>query len=230
MDDIKKNLEVLRSKMAQVAVNCGREPSNITLVAISKTKSVTAIKSVFEINQKDFGENYVQEFAAKYCECEDMAIQWHFVGHLQRNKVKEIVGKVFLLHTLDNLKLAQTIEKICEEKKCQQNCLVQVNISAEVGKSGCDPKEIFSFFSELNTLKHVFVKGLMMIGTHTQDEQKTRQEFRELKRLMNEINSRQIYRNPLTELSMGMSGQFDIAIEEGATLIRVGSQIFGERK
>lgn len=230
MDDIKKNLAALRSKMAQAAVNCGRKPSDITLVAVSKTKSVTAIKSVFEINQKDFGENYVQEFATKYCECEDMAMQWHFVGHLQRNKVKEIVGRVFLLHTLDNLKLAQTIEKICEEKKCQQNCLVQVNISAEDGKSGCDPREIFAFFSELNLLKHVDVKGLMMIGTHTHDEQKICQEFRELKRLMNEINSRQIYRNPLTELSMGMSGQFDIAIEEGATLIRVGSQIFGERK
>lgn len=230
MDVLKKNLEVIRDKMAQTSLHCGRNPDTIALVAVSKTKSMADIKSAFEANQKDFGENYVQEFVKKYHECQDMAIQWHFVGHLQRNKAKEIVGKVCLLHTLDNFRLAQTIEKICEEKKCEQSCLVQVNISAEAGKSGCDPREVFAFFPQLNALKHLAVKGLMMIGTHTQDEQKIRQEFRELKNLRDEINSRQIYHNRLTELSMGMSEQFPLAIEEGATLIRIGSQIFGDRK
>lgn len=230
MDVLKKNLEVLRDKIAQVASHCGRNPNTITLVAVSKTKLVADIKSAFEAKQKDFGENYVQEFVDKYDEYKERTLRWHFIGHLQRNKAKEIVGNVFLLHTLDNFRLAQTIEKICEEKKCEQSCLVQVNISAEAGKSGCDPREVFAFFSQLNTLKHLAVKGLMMIGTHTRDEQKIRQEFRELKNLRDEINSRQIYRNQLTELSMGMSGQFPLAIEEGATLLRIGSQIFGERK
>lgn len=230
MDDIKKKLGVLYRQILEAATQSGRKPTDITLVAVSKKKSVAEIKSALELNQTNFGENYVQEFVKKYHECQNKAIQWHFVGHLQRNKAKDIVGKVCLLHTLDNFKLAQTIEKICEEKKCQQHCLVQVNISAEPGKFGCDPRQVFSFFSELNSFEHVNVTGLMTIGSNTQDEQKIRQEYRELRKLRDEINSRQIYRNLLTELSMGMSSQFPVAIAEGATLIRVGSQIFGMRK
>lgn len=230
MDDIKKNLQTVRNQIRQTALHCGRDPNSVSLVAVSKKKSIHDIQSAFEADQKDFGENYVQEFVSKYNECKNRTLKWHFIGHLQRNKVKDIVGKVFLLHTLDTLKLAETIERICEEKKCIQNSLVQVNIRDKNDKSGCDAQSVFSFITELNRFRNIHIKGLMMMTTNTEDEDIIRHEFRELKKLKDEINSRQIYRNPLSELSMGMSHQFRLAIEEGATLIRVGRQIFGERK
>lgn len=196
-----------------------------TLVAVSKTKPVEDIKTLYDLGQRDFGENYVQELSDK-AEQLPKDIRWHFIGHLQSNKVKYIASFVHLIHGVDSLKLLQEIDKQALKNNRIIDCLLQVHIAQEETKFGLDEKELQELFStnlkELNELKNVRVTGLMGMASFTDDMNKVRNEFHYLKTLFDKYAT-------LTTLSMGMSSDYKVAIEEGSTIVRIGSLLFGTR-
>jgi pyridoxal phosphate enzyme (YggS family) len=197
--------------------------SNITLVAVSKTKPIEDILELYNIGHRDFGENYVQELAEK-AEKLPNDMRWHFIGHLQTNKVKSIVSFIYLIHGVDSLKLLKEIDKQAEKYKRVIDCLLQVHIAQEETKFGFDEAELFGL--ELKQFLNVRIKGLMGMASLTDDINKIRIEFKSLKTLFEKLRAQ----NPeLSILSMGMSADYKIALEEGSNLVRIGSLLFGER-
>lgn len=227
--DIPSNLEVIRQQITRACVKSNRNPSSVTLIAVSKTKSSSLIRAAYDSGQSDFGENYVQEMLQKQKELSDLKISWHFIGHLQRRKVKEIVGQVKLIHSLDSEKLAQEIAKEATKKKLIQNCLLQIKLGDEETKSGTLPSEAAAFLKNCSSLTSIKITGLMTLPPPMPQPEQARPFFHKLRLLQEQLNQQTIYPFPLTELSMGMSHDFPIAIEEGATLIRIGTALFGER-
>jgi pyridoxal phosphate enzyme (YggS family) len=197
--------------------------SKITLVAVSKTKPIDDILELYNLGHRDFGENYVQELVEK-AEQLPKDIRWHFIGHLQSNKVKLITSFIYLLHGIDSLKLLKEIDKQAEKNKRVIDCLLQVHIAQEETKFGFDEAELLSL--ELKQFTNVRIKGLMGMASLTDDTNKIRIEFKSLKALFEKLKTQ----NPeLTTLSMGMSADYKIAIEEGSNMVRIGSLLFGER-
>lgn len=228
---ISQNLQLLRNEITKTTKHCGRSTDSVKLIAVSKTKPASDIIAAHNEGQIDFGENYIQEWREKSSELKSLSpLHWHIIGPVQSNKLKYIAGEVHLIHTMDHLDLIQGLDSLCQRKQTHQDILIQVKISAEDSKSGCMPHDISTLLSKLNDLSHVHVKGLMTIGSLTDDINITRSEYSTLRKLRDELNQTAIYRAPLSELSMGMSSDFVVAIEEGATLIRIGSQIFGARE
>jgi PLP dependent protein len=223
------NLKTLRERIAQAAVRAGRNPEEVRLVAVSKTKPAAAIAEAFQCGQTIFGENYVQELVAKEAEL-PKGICWHFIGHLQSNKVRQIAGLVEMIHSVDRLSLAQEIDRQWGllGKKCE--VLIQVNISREATKSGTTAEEAFDLVREVAKLPHLQVTGLMTMPPFFDDPEGARRYFAGLKELSRQIETARIPGVEMRELSMGMSGDFEVAIAEGATLVRVGSALFGERE
>ncbi|MDB5199915.1 MAG: alanine racemase [Chitinophagaceae bacterium] len=201
----------------------------VTLVAVSKTKSLEDIKALCDLGQKDFGENYVQELVDKYEALPN--IQWHFIGHLQTNKVKYIAPFVSLIHGVDSFKLLKEINKQGEKNNRIINCLLQIHISEEETKFGLDEDELDDIIgsAELKNLKNIKVCGLMGMASFTDNEEAIRNEFRYLKTLFHSYNKLTVANCQLSILSMGMSADYKIAIEEGSNMVRIGSLIFGER-
>ncbi|SDX31812.1 hypothetical protein SAMN05444410_11343 [Hydrobacter penzbergensis] len=199
--------------------------SHTTLVAVSKTKPAADIQILYDLGQRDFGENYVQELTEKEAIL-PKDIRWHFIGHLQSNKVKYIAPFVHLIHGVDSFKLLKEIDK--QAAKCNRkiNCLLQVHIAQEETKFGLDEQELSEVVAALDTLQHVLVKGLMGMASFSNDTSKLREEFRTLKSLFDRYKNTQ---QPWSVLSMGMSSDYTIAIEEGSTLVRIGSLLFGAR-
>lgn len=199
--------------------------SHTTLVAVSKTKPAADIQILYDLGQRDFGENYVQELTEKEAIL-PKDIRWHFIGHLQSNKVKYIAPFVHLIHGVDSFKLLKEIDK--QAAKCNRkiNCLLQVHIAQEETKFGLDEQELSEVVAALDTLQHVQVKGLMGMASFSNDTSKLREEFRTLKSLFDRYKNTQ---QPWSVLSMGMSSDYTIAIEEGSTLVRIGSLLFGAR-
>jgi pyridoxal phosphate enzyme (YggS family) len=205
--------------------------SKAKLVAVSKTKSAADIMELYNLGQRDFGENYVQELIEKY-EALPKDIQWHFIGHPQSNKVKYITPFVTLIHGVDSFKLLQEINKQAEKNKRNINCLLQVHIAKEETKFGLNEEELQEIFSEaksLENLKNINITGLMGMASFTDDMEKVRSEFRYLKSLFDKYSQLSTINYQLSTLSMGMSADYKIAIEEGSNLVRIGSLIFGER-
>lgn len=202
-------------------------PASVTLVAVSKFKSIENILEAYEAGQRDFGENYVQELVEK-AEALPKDIRWHFIGHLQSNKVKYIAPFVHLIHSVDSLKLLKEINKQGENNSRKISCLLQIHIAQEDTKSGMTPQEFLEVISskELIALPHVDVIGLMGMSTFTEDLNLVKSEFKDLATIFQEGQKTQ---PSLTELSMGMSGDFQTAITEGSTMVRIGSTIFGSR-
>ena len=202
-------------------------PEHVTLVAVSKTKSNTAILEAYQTGQRIFGENKVQELTEKY-ESLPKDIEWHMIGHLQSNKVKYIAPFVSLIHGVDSFKLLEEINKRAAQNERVINCLLQIHIAEEDTKFGFDDKEVMELIKSeaFQQLKNIKIVGLMGMATFTDNEQQIRKEFRSLKNLFDKF---QIYYLQFQILSMGMSGDYQIAIEEGSNMIRVGSSIFGER-
>ncbi|HVX26259.1 MAG TPA: YggS family pyridoxal phosphate-dependent enzyme [Parafilimonas sp.] len=200
---------------------------NVTLVAVSKTKPVEDILALYDLGQRDFGENYVQELIEKEKQL-PKDIHWHFIGHLQTNKVKQIISLVHLIHGVDSLKLLKEINKQSEKVNKITNCLLQVHIAEEETKFGLDEKELNEIISKLadEQMKNVHVIGLMGMATNTSDEKQIRKEFHYLKSLQQVLQTENY---KLETLSMGMTADYKIAIEEGSNMIRVGSLIFGSR-
>jgi pyridoxal phosphate enzyme (YggS family) len=204
----------------------------VTLVAVSKTKSVEEIKELYDLGQKDFGENYVQELAEKQSQL-PKDIRWHFIGHLQSNKVKQIAPFIHLVHAVDSLKLLQEINRQGKKNDRVIDCLLQVHIAQEETKFGLDENELKTLAStnanELHQLQNVRIVGLMGMASFTDDMEKVRIEFRYLKRLFETYAKLPVDNSQLTILSMGMSSDYFVAIEEGSTMVRIGSLIFGAR-
>ncbi|HYM94009.1 MAG TPA: YggS family pyridoxal phosphate-dependent enzyme [Chitinophagaceae bacterium] len=207
---------------------------NITLVAVSKTKSVEDIKELYDLGQKDFGENYVQELIEKH-PLLPADIRWHFIGHLQANKVKFIAHFVQLIHGVDSLKLLKEINKQAEKNKRVIDCLLQVHIAQEETKFGFSEEELEGLFNtksnELQELKNVRILGLMGMATLTDDNNKVKNEFSYLKSLFEKAKTKYpIFNSQFLILSMGMSADYKIAIQEGSNMVRIGSLLFGERQ
>jgi len=206
------------------------QQKNVTLVAVSKTKTVEDILELYALGQKDFGENYVQELLEKQAKL-PADIRWHFIGHLQSNKVKLIVPFIHLIHSVDSFKLLNEINKQSQKNNRVTNCLLQVHIAEEETKFGFDEKELDETISKYANMqmKNVEVKGLMGMASFTDDLNKVRNEFKYLRSLFDNYNKLQITNHKLQTLSMGMSSDYKIAIEEGSNMVRIGSLIFGER-
>ena len=206
----------------------GRDVNEVTLIAVSKTKPYTAIEEALPTGVKDYGENKVQELCDKY-EILPKDIKWHMIGHLQRNKVKYLVGKASLIHSVDSIRLAEQIEKEYAKADEIANILIEVNMAQEESKFGITSEETEQLVREIAKFPHIRIKGLMTIAPYTDNPESNRVYFRNMKKLSVDIENKNIDNVSMSVLSMGMTGDYQVAVEEGATLVRVGTGIFGER-
>lgn len=202
--------------------------SSVTLVAVSKIKPVSDIKALYDLGQRDFGENYVQELVDKQSQLPG-DIRWHFIGHLQSNKVKYIAPFVHLIHGVDSINLLKEINKQALKNNRVIDCLLQVHVAQEETKFGIDEGELYDVLKQVPALKNVQVKGLMGMASFSDDETLVRNEFRQLRKLFGQLDQPGIANLQPQILSMGMSGDYKMAIEEGSTMVRVGSLLFGAR-
>ena len=216
---IKENIEKIKYTL----------PEHVTLIAVSKTYPRSSVDEAILANQKDFGENKVQELCDKY---EAMAkdIEWHMIGHLQRNKVKYIVDKVKLIHSVDSIRLAEAIELEASKKNCIVNVLIEVNVAEEDTKFGVTVDEVEELIYSISKLSHIRVCGLMTIAPFVENPEENRDIFARLRKLSVDIEAKNIDNVTMSMLSMGMTNDYEVAIEEGATMVRVGTGIFGERQ
>ena len=228
MGTVAENLDALRERIAKAAARAGRDPEGVTLVAVTKTTPVERIREAIDAGQRVFGENRVQEAQAKV-EALGRDVQWHLIGHLQRNKAKFVCGLFDMIHSVDSLPLAQDISGRAARSSMVMPVLIQVNIGDEATKSGVDPSETLALVRQVAALPHVAVQGLMCVPPAVEIAEHARPYFVQLRTLAAQIERERIPNVAMTELSMGMSHDFEVAIEEGATMVRVGSAIFGPR-
>ncbi|MDE7332137.1 MAG: YggS family pyridoxal phosphate-dependent enzyme [Lachnospiraceae bacterium] len=226
---IKDNLAIVHQTIEKACENTGRNKEEVTLIAVSKTKPVSMLMEAYACGCRDFGENKVQELTAKY-EVMPKDIRWHMIGHLQTNKVKYIVDKVCFIHSVDSLKLAQEISAQAVKKQVNVSILIEVNIAQEETKFGVKSADAEELIREAALLPGISIKGLMTIAPYVEDADENRQYFKQLKQLAVDISNKNIDNVSMNVLSMGMTGDYMTAIEEGASCVRVGTGIFGERQ
>lgn len=224
---IASRLVGLRERMANAAVKAGRDPAEVDLVAVSKTHSAEAVGEAMEAGQRVFGENRVQEFLAKI-PLVPASAEWHFIGHLQKNKIRKVLPLAALIHGVDSLELAQAIDRVAGELGVRPRILLEVNVAGEDSKFGFAPDAVTSQIALILALPHLQVEGLMTVPPPTADPESVRPYFVRLRELRDALAAKSA--TPLPVLSMGMSGDFEVAIEEGATLVRVGTALFGGRE
>ncbi|MEE1315527.1 MAG: YggS family pyridoxal phosphate-dependent enzyme [Faecalimonas sp.] len=225
---IKENLADVEARIQAACLRAGRSREEVTLIAVSKTKPISMLMEAYEQNIRNFGENKVQELIDKYEQLpKDM--EWHMIGHLQRNKVKYIVDKVSLIHSVDSIRLAETIEQEAAKKNVLANVLIEVNVAEEESKFGLKTGEVIAMVEKIAKFPHIRIKGLMTIAPYVEDSEKNRDVFRSLYQLSVDIKQKNIDNVSVEILSMGMTNDYEVAIEEGATIVRVGTGIFGER-
>lgn len=225
---LKENLINVENNIMKACEKAGRNRSEVTLIAVSKTKPVEMLQEVYDEGIRYFGENKVQEMCDKM-EVMPKDINWNMIGHLQTNKVKYIVGKTSLIHSVDSLKLAEEIQKQAIKNDVIVDILVEVNIANEETKFGISKEEAIQMVKDIAKLDHIRIKGLMTIAPFVENPEDNRLYFREIKQLSVDINNQNIDNVCMDILSMGMTGDYMVAIEEGATMVRVGTGIFGER-
>lgn len=228
MMSIAANLDNIRAEIIAACQRAGRSPEEVRLIAVSKTKPASAIEQAALAGQKIFGESYVQEFLDKADQVQ-VPVDWHFIGHLQSNKVKYLRGRTAMIHSVDRLSLSEEIERQWARLGRSVDVLVQVNLGDETSKSGCRPDEAADLVRALAALPHLRVRGLMTLPPYFDDPEEVRPFFRGLRDLADRIGALKIPGIRMDELSMGMSHDFPVAVEEGATLVRIGTAIFGER-
>ena len=225
---LKENLANVEKNIEQACKNAGRSRDEVTLIAVSKTKPVEMLQEIYDENIRDFGENKVQELCGKM-EQLPSDIRWHMIGHLQRNKVKYIVGKVELIHSVDTYRLAEEINIQAKKQNVIVPILVEVNIAHEESKFGISAEDAILLVEEISKLENIRIKGLMTIAPYVENPEDNRLYFRKIKQLSVDITNKNIDNVFMEILSMGMTGDYMVAIEEGATMVRVGTGIFGER-
>ena len=221
-------LKEVEEKIITACTTGNRNREDVTLIAVSKTKPIETLQEAYNLGVRIFGENKVQELVDKY-EVLPNDIKWHMIGHLQRNKVKYIIDKVDCIHSVESIRLAETIEKEAAKHNRIVNILVEVNVAGEESKFGLTPEETPSFIEEIAKFPHLRVKGLMTIAPFVDDSEENRPVFKALKKLSVDIAAKNIDNVSMNVLSMGMTNDYTVAIEEGATMVRVGTGIFGER-
>ncbi len=225
---LKENLDIVRGNIRKACDRAGRSYDDVTLIAVSKTKPLSDIEALMQYGETEFGENKVQELVDKY-ERVSSPVHWHLIGHLQTNKVKYIVDKACLIHSVDSVHLAREIEKEAAKHDVIVDILIQVNIAHEDTKFGVDEASVYDLLDEIKNYPHIRVKGLMTIAPFVENAEENRVHFRKLHQLLLDIKSKNIDNINMSVLSMGMTNDYEIAIEEGATMVRVGTGIFGER-
>ena len=225
---ITENLEQVRKNIDEACRMAGRDPKEVTLIAVSKTKPVSMLKEAYDAGARCFGENKVQESMDKHPQLPE-DIQWHMIGHLQRNKVKYIVDKVSMIHSVDSLRLAQTIEQEAAKHNVCVPVLLEVNVAQEESKFGLKMDEVLPLIETIADFPHIKVQGLMTIAPYVENAEDNRDFFRQLKKLSVDIEAKNINNVSMSVLSMGMTGDYQVAVQEGATMVRVGTGIFGER-
>ncbi len=225
---LEEELRTVEKNIADACARSGRSKDEVTLIAVSKTKPVSMLQEAYDAGARDFGENKVQELIAKVPELPS-DIRWHMIGHLQRNKVKYIIDQVCLIHSVDSLRLAQTIEEEAAKHQLTVPILIEVNVAEEESKFGLKMQELEPLLYKISEFSHVRVKGLMTIAPYVEDPEENRPIFRALKKLSVDIASKNINNVNMNSLSMGMTADYVVAVEEGATMVRVGTGIFGER-
>ena len=220
---VAENLKEVEARVCAACERSGRKRESVTLIAVSKTKPVQMLEEAYQAGSRYFGENKVQELADKY-ELMPKDIHWQMIGHLQRNKVKYIIDKAELIHSVDSLRLAETIDKEAAKKG-----IVEVNMAKEDTKYGLMPEEVMDFVREIVRFQHIKVQGLMTIAPFVDDPEENRKHFANLRKLSVDIRKEKVNNVNMSILSMGMTNDFEVAIEEGATMVRIGTAIFGER-
>lgn len=225
---VAENLKDVESRVCAACERAGRSRDEVTLIAVSKTKPVEMLKEAYEAGARYFGENKVQELVDKFDVMPD-DIHWQLIGHLQRNKVKYIVDKAELIHSVDSLRLAEAIDKEAAKKGVIANILLEVNMAKEETKFGLMPEEVLDFVKQIVRFQNIKVQGLMTIAPFVADPEENRKHFANLRKLSVDIRKEKVNNVNMSILSMGMTNDFEVAIEEGATMVRVGTAIFGER-
>lgn len=225
---LKENLKYVEKRIQAACDRAGRPRDEVTLIAVSKTKPVEMIREIASLGIVDFGENKVQEIIEKNEIIKD-PLNWHMIGHLQRNKIKYIVDKTCLIHSVDSIKLAMAIDEEAKKKNVVISILIEVNVAKENTKYGIYPEEILELVYNIANLSNIRIKGLMTIAPFVENPENNRIHFSNLRNLCVDIKSKNIDNVTMNILSMGMTGDYEVAIEEGATMVRVGTGIFGQR-
>lgn len=229
MMNLSQNLQILLKDIENCARLAHRDPQSIQLILVSKTKPLDDILHLYTEGHRAFGENYAQELSEKAKACQDKAIQWHFLGHLQRNKLNMVLPYLHTLHSLDRFELANAMNSKLTTLQKSVEAFLEVKLNQDEHKTGIKPESLHTVITQMNALSQIQIKGLMMISSFPASSETIRHEMRTLKKLQDEINKKALYRVPLTDLSMGMSDDYKIAIEEGSTVLRIGSRVFGSR-
>jgi len=225
---ISENIDLIEQRISEACTRSGRNRDSVTLICVTKTKPVDMLREAYEKGQRDFGENKVQEINRKRPEL-PADIRWHMIGHLQRNKVRQLIGQTCMIHSVDSLRLAETISEEALKAGIVMPVLIEVNMAEEDSKFGVSAAQAETLVREASALKGIRIEGLMTIAPYTEDPETNRVYFARLKELAVDIGEKCIDNVSMGVLSMGMTGDFEVAIEEGATHIRVGTGIFGER-
>ena len=225
---LKDQLTEVESRIQAACDRAGRKRDEETLIAVSKTKPIEMVQEAYDLGIRVFGENKVQELTEKYGQLPS-DIHWHMIGHLQTNKVKYIVDKVEMIHSVDSIRLAETIEKEAEKKGCTVKILVEVNVAREESKFGLRTEDVLPFIERISKFSHINVCGLMTIAPFVENPEKNRSIFADLRKLSVDIRHKNIDNSNVSILSMGMTNDYEVAIEEGATMVRIGTAIFGAR-
>ncbi|MCC8137330.1 MAG: YggS family pyridoxal phosphate-dependent enzyme [Clostridiales bacterium] len=225
---LKDNLQEVEARVAGACARAGRSRDEVLLIAVSKTKPVEMIEEIYQQGVRDFGENHPQEIRDKVPQLPD-DIRWHMIGHLQTNKVKYIIERACMVHSVDSVRLAETISRAAQSRGRRMPVLVEVNMAKEESKYGIMPEDTERFIREIASLPGIHVNGLMTIAPYTDHAEENRRYFRDMKKLSVDIAGKNIDNVDMCDLSMGMTGDYEVAIEEGATMVRVGTGIFGVR-
>lgn len=225
---LEENLELVRKNIDRACKSVNRKPSEVTLIAVSKTKPVDMLKEVYDTGIREFGENYVQELVEK-TDVLPKDINWHMIGHLQRNKVKYIVGNTTMIHSVDSLRLAEEISKESVKKGVTTDILIEINVAKEDNKYGYTLENCYDDLEQIAVLPNIRIRGLMTSAPFVENPEQNRKYFRQLKQLSVDINAKNIDNVYMDTLSMGMTNDYVVAIQEGATMVRVGTAIFGAR-
>lgn len=225
---IKENLEEVEARITRACERSGRERSEVTLISVSKTKPAEMLQEAYDAGSRDFGENKPQEIREKYPQL-PTDIRWHMIGHLQRNKIKYIIDKVCMIHSVDSIRLAEAIDKEAKKHGIIMPVLIEVNVAEEESKFGIHLDEAESLIRQISELSNIQVQGLMTIAPFTENAEDNRIYFRKLRNLYVDIKDKNIDNVNMCNLSMGMTGDYEVAVEEGATMVRVGTGIFGAR-
>lgn len=227
---IKENIDHITKKIENTCKKIGRDPKDITVIAVSKTVESERAREAVEAGINNLGENRVQELIKKYDELKDINIKWHMIGHLQKNKVKYIIDKTVLIHSVESISLAEEINKRAEKNNLTANVLIELNIGEEESKFGINEENVYDFIISMEQFENIKVLGLMTVAPFCENPEDVRWVFKKMKNIYKEISTMNLRNTEMKYLSMGMTNDFEIAIEEGSNIIRIGTAIFGARK